>query len=739
MANTTLGVPRVLYSPSHPPRLAMRLCLLALVALAASSASAQTPAWQPTDGPPGGRLYTLVAPDGALLASHSFATFRLAGGAWTPQPALVYDAVAGGARVLNRTDTGLALSTDAGLSFAPLPATASSWQPLTVDGDAFTAHDNDSLRVSLDAGATWAAHQDTAWVTVSFGGGAPSTFPVPLQNAVGAVVEGDALLVAGTAYVFGGVYRLAPTDTAWVPLVRPGTTDIASGVQPYSLVRHGGALWFSHSAGALRSADGGATWADVTAGLPDAPAGYTLHAGAAGLVAAVRGGGALALWSGTGWTPLPSPGPFVQEVAVGDAIYAATADGVVAWDGAAWAPLPAVVASSPLPLLARGGSLFASSDGHLWRTDDGAATWRVALDAHTGLLATHGDALVATSTGGIVRSADGGATWAPTTQPVLPSTATTNRPAALVSHGGALWAPYGYERRAKHGVLIEQYGNVFRSTDDGASWTSVAAGLPTGSLGRLPVGALVATGDGLFARTAGGCAALPDGATTWAAQPCPPGASAYDLRRDGARLVARTESGLYVRNDGSTAWTALVDGLPVATGTSFFWIGGRLAGTPDGLLFVGTATDGAVTAYRLAGDTWTALPWDFPEGIRWNGFLHDGGGTLYGGSLGRGMWRRGGGIVGRETDGDAPALSLSAPWPNPTAGALTIRFSLPSASTVTLDVVDATGRRVATLADGPHAAGAHAVAWPARVASGVYTLRLATPGAALSRRVAVVR
>lgn len=713
----------------------MRLFFLSLVF--ASLASAQ--AWQPTGGPPGGRLASLVAPDGALLASHSFATFRLAGGAWTPQPALVYDAVAGGERVLNRTDTGLELSTDAGLSFAPLTATAPAWRPLTVDGDTFTAHDNDSLRVSLDAGATWTAHQDTAWVTVSFGGGTPSTFPVPLQGAVGAVVEGGALLVAATAYVFGGVYRLAPTDTAWVPLVRPGTTDIGSGVQPYSLVRHGGALWFSHSGGATRSADGGATWTDVTAGLPAAPAGYTLHAGAAGLVAAVRGGGALARWSGTGWTTLPSPGPFVQSVAVGDAIYATTADGIAAWDGVAWATLPAVVASSPLPLLVRDGSLFATSDGRLWRTDDGAATWAVALDGHTGLLATHGDALVATTAAGIVRSGDGGATWAPTTQPALPSTATTNRPAALVSHGGALWAPYGYERRAKHGVLIEQYGNVFRTDDDGASWTAVAAGLPTGSLGRLPVKALVSTGDALFAVTAGGCAARADGATAWTAQPCPPGTSVYDLwRRDGARLIARTTNGLYARSDGASAWTPLVDGLPEPAGSSFFWTGGRLADTPDGFLFVGTAADGAVTAYRLAGDSWSALPWTFPEGVRWGGFLADGG-TLYGGALGRGIWRRSGEIVGQEPGGGTPALSLMAPWPNPATGPVRVRFALPTASVARLDVVDATGRRVATLADGPHAAGEHVAAWPARVAPGVYTLRLATPDGIVSRRVAVVR
>jgi hypothetical protein len=63
--------------------------------------------------------------------------------------------------------------------------------------------------------------------------------------------------------------------------------------------------------------------------------------------------------------------------------------------------------------------------------------------------------------------------------------------------------------------------------------------------------------------------------------------------------------------------------------------------------------------------------------------------------------------------------------PNPFNPTTTLRFSLPEAGPVRLQVVDLAGRRVAVLRDGPLAAGFHAVTWqPRALASGVYLARL---------------
>ena len=97
---------------------------------------------------------------------------------------------------------------------------------------------------------------------------------------------------------------------------------------------------------------------------------------------------------------------------------------------------------------------------------------------------------------------------------------------------------------------------------------------------------------------------------------------------------------------------------------------------------------------------------------------------------------------------DAPAvpegLALGA-YPNPFTEALRIRFTLPAAAAVRLDVFDLRGRRVRTLLDGRLPPGAHTAAWDGRdaagaaVPAGVYLYRLRAGTATLSQTVVRVR
>jgi hypothetical protein len=83
--------------------------------------------------------------------------------------------------------------------------------------------------------------------------------------------------------------------------------------------------------------------------------------------------------------------------------------------------------------------------------------------------------------------------------------------------------------------------------------------------------------------------------------------------------------------------------------------------------------------------------------------------------------------------------------PNPVRGACLFRFALGRPGPASLDVFDARGRRVRTLARGDREAGAHAVTWDGRddagrpVAGGLYFARLAAPGLAAERRLVVAR
>jgi hypothetical protein len=62
--------------------------------------------------------------------------------------------------------------------------------------------------------------------------------------------------------------------------------------------------------------------------------------------------------------------------------------------------------------------------------------------------------------------------------------------------------------------------------------------------------------------------------------------------------------------------------------------------------------------------------------------------------------------------------------PNPVSYAATITFKVEAPCRVNLAIYDISGRRVATLADGPYAAGEHSASWQADVPAGVYVYRL---------------
>ncbi|NNF57918.1 MAG: T9SS type A sorting domain-containing protein [Rhodothermaceae bacterium] len=73
------------------------------------------------------------------------------------------------------------------------------------------------------------------------------------------------------------------------------------------------------------------------------------------------------------------------------------------------------------------------------------------------------------------------------------------------------------------------------------------------------------------------------------------------------------------------------------------------------------------------------------------------------------------------------ALVLHRPAPNPFAEHTTLRYEVPEAAHVTLEVFDIRGRRVATLVDAPQQAGAHAIRFEgAALPGGVYLVRLRT-------------
>ena len=94
-----------------------------------------------------------------------------------------------------------------------------------------------------------------------------------------------------------------------------------------------------------------------------------------------------------------------------------------------------------------------------------------------------------------------------------------------------------------------------------------------------------------------------------------------------------------------------------------------------------------------------------------------------------------------ETPHDHPTrISLHQNYPNPFNPTTQIRYDLPEAAEVRLEVFNVMGQRVATLVNGHQTAGVHTVNFNAtRLASGMYLYRLESAGTVLTRKMLLVK
>jgi hypothetical protein len=93
-------------------------------------------------------------------------------------------------------------------------------------------------------------------------------------------------------------------------------------------------------------------------------------------------------------------------------------------------------------------------------------------------------------------------------------------------------------------------------------------------------------------------------------------------------------------------------------------------------------------------------------------------------------------------EGAPRGLAIASAWPNPARASLALSIALPSSGRVAVDLVDVSGRIVATLAPGVLAPGRHTLSFDpqmAGLAPGIYHARLRHPSGTVSRRIVVTR
>lgn len=340
--------------------------------------------------------------------------------------------------------------------------------------------------------------------------------------------------------------------------------------------------------------------------------------------------------------------------------------------------------------------------GGVWTSSDQGDNWIPASDGPGEInvheLAYDGTAVYAGTWNGVWKSIDQGQTWTASGMAGNGIFALTAEPAII--YAGTFW------------------GEVWYSSDGGASWDPVGSGLPASIVHDIAV-----SGTTLYATTIDqGVWRLEDGESTWVAINTDlPELTTWSLGlHEGELFVGHHNSGVSRWNEGSQSW----DSTGLTTGTAF-----RLASV-EGWLMAGTW--GILYATEDLGGTWI----DAGSGLRpWLGIqaIAPCGDRIYLGMDGGGVWR------------SIPPTAVDEPeevdlfgtgsdrlriLPNPFIDGARIVFQLSKPERVTLSVYDVSGRMVARLAEGSLDAGEHERAWDgtmadgSKAAAGMYLVRL---------------
>lgn len=308
---------------------------------------------------------------------------------------------------------------------------------------------------------------------------------------------------------------------------------------------------------------------------------------------------------GVTWTPfsagLPPHTPVTALLGAGDALLAGTRGaGLYRSTGGDWVAVgPGAPAPYVIHLFADGGRMYATAGdgpsiiGNAFVSEDGGASWSPIATPHP-VLTIHADGdLVLAGSGlafGVLRSTDGGASW------------------TVINAG----LPFGF--LAPLAALDGQYfigsnQGLFRSIDLGLTWSPVVG------LGSVGVEELAVVDGVIVVTTASGSLLYSsDGGATWLSggDGLPDETlSLQDLAPYDKGLLAATRTGVYRTPDPAAAWSAWNDGLVTTTVTD-------LVGTATEL-FALTAMARGVWHSADAGQSWSlsdeGLPAITPESL----------------------------------------------------------------------------------------------------------------------------
>lgn len=510
-------------------------------------------------------------------------------------------------------------------------------------------------------------------------------FPAPNVRALVAIGSN---VYAGTG---NGVFRSSDNGTSWV-----ATGFTSSSV--YAIAVDDSVILVAAFGGVFRSTNLGASWTSTNlAGTIQA----LVFAGSSALAGSYGGEVYRSTDRGATWAQVTAfrSGPVNAFIISATGIIAGTTNSGIfrsTNNGISWSQANTGFANTSVTVAAVGGSTIvaASFEQGAFRSTDAGENW---VESNTGLTATSVTSLAVSAEnifagtyagagGGVFRSTDEGLTW------------------TLVLYGN-VWALGGGGSNLFAGTVgIKGDYYVYRSTDHGNTWTYT----------RLYARAFASIDSILFA----GNYRSTDNGVSWMAM-------SFPVSPAIVRSYAVLGASLFAGTDGN--------GVFRSTDNGSTWVSANLSGTSiPGFVVIGSNLI-AITTYSVFlstnnGAAWTPVnPGLTNIGI---GAITASSSNLFVGTGSTGVWRRPISeiIVGveEESEREPPeAYSLDQNYPNPFNPSTKIRFAVPRSGFASLKVYDLLGREVARLVNEELKPGRYEVTLDAsHLASGVYFYRV---------------
>ena len=373
----------------------------------------------------------------------------------------------------------------------------------------------------------------------------------------------------------------------------------------------------------------------------------------------------------------------------------------------------------------------------------GEMVWTISTDNNNNICA-------GTNGGKIHRSTDNGQTWNRINNDMNVAYiwamakksggklfAATEQGLYLSTNNGSSWSLNSFAGKDVRALTVDSDGNIyagtwgygiFKSSDNGASWTDVSSSLSCKAVHSLIVNA----NNEILAGTFGsGVEKSGDHGTTWTKLNV-----GYDyvwtLASANNTLYAGTYGGgMYKSSDNGASWQHS-DGLA----SSFIY---DISATPDGKNVFACAWGAGVFTSANAGEEWNSMGMvGFnPSSAIYNPVSKK---LMVGTSDGAVYTMDMNTTAVKENASTKMSFELQQNYPNPFNPSTSISYSLDKAGMVSLAVYNVTGQLVTTLVSEHQSVGKHSVSFNgAGLTSGIYIYKITTPEQSMLRKMVLLK